>query len=90
MRHLAPRIDLRWRPDDDILRRKDADKGAQVAGRTAVPGKIRVLDDEQIEIAVRTRVTADPRSEEHDPIGSSHREDAPHNLAEQVGRRRVS
>jgi hypothetical protein len=46
------------------------------------------LDDEEIQNVVRPRVAAGARPKKHDPMRRADRENARHDLTEQIGRQR--
>lgn len=88
MGHGFPLFDFRGSPDDHILCGKDSAQSATVARGSPIARQCGILNDEKIQITVRSRIPSGPRPEKHNFVGGADRQNAVNHLSQQQVRHR--
>ena len=81
--NLLPLTNLGGRPYNYLTRRKRTTCRPKVAGRALVPWQIRLLDDEQVDIAIRAMLVPCARTEQDDIQWVTHCYDQPYYLLQE-------
>jgi hypothetical protein len=82
--HAGPFGDLRRGVHDHVFGREEAKEGAEISDRSPVAWKGGFLDDQEVEVAVRTRIGPRSGAEEDDLLRISCGADAADHLLEQL------